>query len=210
MSKRGFYENDDLIDTKPGYNSKITEDLKQKEMSHGNISFIQGMGIRTTPYLEEYANKVRHFLHEKWSYYGAELRTQKSAALNEYNSIADNISSSIKEPVLPSLIYILTASFSGSILVNKRALPIRFITPILFGGVAFKYLMPQSFEVCSQRFFQTEKENFPELYDNQVAGLQEIDAYKKQLEDTNLSIKKQLQDTVHDARLYILELFSDK
>ena len=79
--KRLFYEDDEVIITKPGFNVEISDDLKEQESSHGNISSIKGMGIRTAPVLEEYVNKTRLILHEKLSYYGAELGTQQSALL---------------------------------------------------------------------------------------------------------------------------------
>ncbi len=208
--KRLFYEDDDVIITKPGFNVEITDDLKEQESSHGNISFIKGMGIRTAPVLEEYVNKTRLVLHEKLSYYGAELGTQQSALCNEYRTIKNEVQSSIKEPVLPNLIYILTSSLTGSILVNKRSLPLRFITPVIFGGVAFNYFMPRSYNVVQEKFKNYEKENLPDVYRNQITFAEKCQDFKNGVFEGLDNTRNQIENSVHDARVYLVDIFSDK
>lgn len=208
--KRLFYEDDEVIITKPGLNVEISDDLKEQESSHGNISFIKGMGIRTAPVLEEYVNKTRLILHEKLSYYGAELGTQQSALCNEYRTIKNEVQSSIKEPVLPNLIYILTSSLTGSILVNRRSLPLRFITPVIFGGVAFNYFMPRSYNVVQEKFTTYEKENLPDAYKNQITLAEKYQDFKKGLFEGLDNTSTQIENSVHDARLYLADIFSDK
>lgn len=208
--KRLFYEDDDVIITKPGFNVEISKDLKEQESSHGNISFIKGMGVRTAPVLEEYFNKARLILHDNLTYYGAELGTQKSALANEYNSLRSEIHSSIKEPVLPNLVYILTASLTGSILVNRRALPLRFVTPVIFGGAAFNYFMPKSFNDVQQKFVKYEKENLPEAYNTQINVANNYQEFRHLAKGSLNSLNQQIECSVHDARLYLTDLFSGK
>mmetsp|Transcript_5910 Transcript_5910/g.7221 ORF Transcript_5910/g.7221 Transcript_5910/m.7221 type:complete len:213 (-) Transcript_5910:2206-2844(-) len=208
--KRLFYEDDEVIITKPGFNEEISEDLKQQESSHGNISFVKGMGIRTAPVLEEYVNKARLVLHEKLSYYGAELGTQQSALCNEYKTIKNEVQSSIKEPVLPNLIYVLTSSLTGSILVNRRSLPLRFITPVIFGGVAFNYFMPRSYNVVQEKVTNYEKENLPNVYKNQITLAENYQDFRKNLFQGLDNTASQIENSVHEARLYLIDLFSEK
>ncbi|KAK6455562.1 apolipo protein O-domain-containing protein [Scheffersomyces xylosifermentans] len=211
MTRRSFYEEDELVINKPGYNAEISEELKAKESAHGNISFVEGMGVRTTPFLEQYSNKLRLFLHDKLSIYGAELGTQKSAFVNEVNTISNEVVSVIHEPVLPNLIYILTASLTGSILVSRRTLPLRFVTPVLFDGVALNYYMPKTFDTLSQRYDTFEKETFPEFHQKKQELVSENYQNVKKEVNTGISEAKiALEKVVHDARVYLKDVFEEE
>ncbi|CAK7892482.1 hypothetical protein CAAN1_01S10286 [[Candida] anglica] len=209
MTKRGFYEDDDLVVNKPGFNAEITKELKEQESSHGNVSFIQGMSIRTTPILEEYTNIARHYLHEKWSYYGAELETQKSALSNEVTSVKQEIRSVVREPVLPNLIYVLTATLSGSILVNRRALPVRFITPLLFGGASLSYFMPKTFSEISSCIDSYEAKHLPEVRSLQTDLKKQYQEAERATDQQLDCAKKTLTSAVHDARVFVAQLLSE-
>lgn len=206
---RHFYADDETTVTKPGFNDKISDKLKEQEGPHGNISFIEGMGVRTVPILEKYSNRARLFLHDKLQIYLAELGTQTSALANEWQLLKGHVNSIITEPVLPGLIYILTASLTGSILVNRRSLPLRFITPLAFGGVAFKYALPQLYLNTKAKLEAAEKDNFPEVYQQQVELKQQAQQLSNQadaaLEDANV----QLQSFVHRAKAVIVDLFEE-
>lgn len=207
--KRSFYEDDKFVVSKPGFSAEIDSKLEEKESSHGNISFIHGMGIRTTPILEQYTNQARLFLHEKLSYYGAEVSTQISAFQNELHTLQQEVHSIIKEPVLPNLIYVLTATLTGSILVNRRALPLRFITPVVFGGAAFRYYMPNSFEQARLNYDHFEETNFPEVsklrQELAVLGQGYKRAFNGFIDDANI----ELQRSVHTGRVYLKSLLED-
>ncbi|ODQ82696.1 hypothetical protein BABINDRAFT_29863 [Babjeviella inositovora NRRL Y-12698] len=168
--KRSFYADDDVSIPTPGYNSKISDSLKQKESLH-DATEVEGMIIRTVPVFERYANEARLYLHNKRELAAAEWGTQKSAFCNEVKSIKTHIDTTIVEPVLPSLIYILTTALSGSIMVNKSSLPVRFVAPLLFGTAAYKYFMPQSYAntVAHAAFYEAK---FPAV----VQGHADLDA----------------------------------
>lgn len=206
--KRTFYADDEETITKPGFNSRISEELKEQESAHGSISFIEGMGIRSIPILEKYSNQFRLFLHDKIEIYSAELGTQRSAFNNELNTVKKNFNEIITEPILPSFIYILTASLTGSILVNKRVLPIRFITPLLFGGAAFKYYMPKSFENASTRLLTIEEKNYPELHKQQIEFKNQYSQLKKDFNKSLGDSEIELQKNIHSTRESIIDFFS--
>lgn len=210
MGKRDFYVDDDLVVTKPGVNTGISPELKEQEGPHGNVSFIEGMSIRTTPILEKYTSQARTWLHDKWLIYGSELSTQKSAIVNEYRSIANDVSLLVKEPVLPNLIYILTSTLTGSILVNRRSLPLRFLSPVLFGTVATSYFMPHTFETLTGKLDRYEKETVPEVYDAHQDLLKKYEQLKKDSEAGVEDLLVKLTNGVHDARVRILEYFDEK
>ncbi|KAK6463747.1 apolipo protein O-domain-containing protein [Scheffersomyces coipomensis] len=209
-SKRTFYADDELVITKPGTNSEITPELQEKESAHGNISFIQGMGVRTTPYLEKYANQFRLFIHDKVSIADAELNTQVSAFNNEVASIKSQIDSVIQEPLLPSLVYILTFTLTGSILVNRRALPLRFITPIIFGTSSLAYFMPNTFHTITSKYENYEKEHFQEFnYQKNQLIFENLRTFKEEFQNSLDEANKIISSSVHDARSYITDLISD-
>lgn len=210
MAKRDFYVDDEVVINKPGVNTAITPELKEKEGLHGNVSFIEGMSIRTAPILEKYTGQARAWLHEKWLIYGSELSTQKSAFANEYNSIRNDISALIKEPVLPNLIYILTSTLTGSILVNRRSLPLRFLSPVVFGSVATSYFMPKTFASATGKLDRLEKDTVPEVHAAHQDLLKNYAQFKKDADAGVEELQVKLTSGVHDARIGILEYFDEK
>lgn len=207
---RSFYEDDANVITKPGENVEISDSLKEKESNHGNITYIQGMTIRTTPILEKYSNSLRLWLSDKLSIYTAEFDTQISSFRNEVNSINHEINSTIKEPVLPALIYIVTATLTGSILASKRSFPVRFLSPIVFGTGATAYFAPKTFDTITSKYESYEQKQFPQFNKQKHELLDEYNKFKSQSEQSITQAKMDLQNSIHDARLKIIKFVSDK
>lgn len=207
---RSFYENDERVITKPGYNAEISDDLKEKEGFHGIVGFVNGMEIRTFPTLEKYAHKARVILNDNLSYYGAEFSTQFSSVSNELANFSDEIKSVIKEPVLPAGIFVLTSALTGSILANRRALPVRFFTPLVFGGFAYKYFMPQSYCATAAKITAYEKLYLPELYEQHVELTHKVRNERENITQQSEDAKIQLQQSVHNMREFLINFFSEK
>lgn len=199
MGKRSFYEDDELIIAKPGTNQAISTELKEQESVH-HASFVEGMAIRTTPILEKYTNSIRHYLHDKVSLADAELETQKSAFNNEWTSIKLEYHSIVQDPVLPGLIYILTIALSGSILVRRKSLPLRFAAPTVFGGVALSYYMPNTYCSIVKKYNQLEKENVPEFHSQRQTLLENYEQFKKELDAGLVNTNKSIESGIHDLR----------
>lgn len=207
---RSFYENDERIVTKPGYNAEISDELKDKEGFHGIVGFVNGMEVRTFPWLEKYAHDARVVLHDYVSYYGAELATQFSSVSNELNTLSSEVQSVLKEPVLPAGILVLTAALSGSILVNRRSLPVRFVTPIVFGGFAYKYFMPRSYVATADKMAAYEQLHFPDLYNKHVELSDRLRHERRNLNNQLEEARAQLQQSVHNMREFLVQVFSEK
>ncbi|RCK63582.1 MICOS subunit MIC26 [Candida viswanathii] len=205
MTKRSFYEDDDYIVNKPGTTTPITPSLAQKESVHGDVTFVDGMVIRTTPLLEKYANAVRHFVHDKVSLWGAELATQQSAARNEWRIVRREVTDVIREPVLPGLIYVLTASLTGSILVRRSNVLVRFVTPLAFGIGAVWWVMPRTFEAVGRRYGELEREYAPDVYVKRVELGKDVEEFKKSVEQGVEDVKTSVLRGVHDLRKTIKE-----
>jgi organizing structure protein 2 len=208
MTKRHFYEDDAFVVTKPGVNSEITSELEQKETNHGNISYVKGMTVRSTPYLEEYSNKLRLWLYDRLSVYEAELGTQKSSFCNEVKTVQNGINSTIADPVLPNLIYILTATLSGSVLVGRRGFVLRSLTPLAFGTAATAYFAPNTFNNITSNYEAWELQKFPEFNQQKHEIIIKNYNYCKSTFNNSISTANaQLQSSIHDSRVKLAEIF---
>lgn len=210
MGRRSFYEDDELITTKPGYNAAITKDLREKESSHGNISFIEGMGVRTTPYLEKHFNTVRQFLHEKFSIASAELGTQKSALANEYAILKSKVNEVILEPIVPDCVNVIFPVLVASIVVNRRSLPLRFLATSMVFGVSVKYYMPRTYGAAKLKVILWEKENFPDVWQQQIEAKKSAEDFAAGTKVYSELLKLDLQRQIHGARLWVAKLLEDE
>ncbi|KAI5968680.1 hypothetical protein CANMA_002116 [Candida margitis] len=198
---RKFYEDDELVINKPGTAEPITAKLQQQESTHGdNASIVNGMVIRTTPVLEKYSNQIREYLITKFNIFEAELETQKSASANEWRHVKSAFNSIVKEPVLPNGIYILTAGLTGSILARNRNIGLRFVTPLLFGGVATRYFMPVTFNNLSQKYNELEADNVPDLHIQHQELIKNLREWRHDAEVSRVKLNDCVIEQVHDLR----------
>ncbi|KAF8000723.1 hypothetical protein HF325_004512 [Metschnikowia pulcherrima] len=149
MARRSFYEDDELVTTKPGMNAEIQPELREKESSHGNISFVDGMGVRTTPYLERHSNALREFIRNNTRVILAELGTQQTALRNEWLNLKAKIDETILDPVFPGIVSLLFPVLATNVFVARRALP---------------YNMPLTYLAAKGKLLAWEKQNLPEFY----------------------------------------------
>lgn len=210
MGRRSFYEDDELVTTKPGINAEIQPELQAKESSHGNISFVDGMGVRTTPYLEKQANAFRHFLHEKTSVLAAEIGTQKTAFVNEWHTLQSKLDETILDPVFPGVVSFVLPILVTNVFVAKRALPLRFLASSLVAGVSLKYNMPLTYVASKGKLCAWEKENFPELHKQQQELASAANLWVKDAKVLRDQAKVDLQKQVHDARLALVKAWDDE
>lgn len=208
MTKRSFYEDDEYIVTKPGTNTEISPQLKEKESIHGEVSFVDGMVIRSFPILEDYTNSIRHYLYDKLSIYEAELNTLKSSFNNEFNNFKIEINEIINEPILPNLIYILTLSLSGSILVRRRNILMRFFSPLIFGGVGLWYFMPNTFNSIGKKYNQFELNYLPnDVHIKRNEINENFKILNNQIQNGIEIGQKSVVQAVHDFRKTVQEVW---
>lgn len=208
MTKRSFYEDDSNVSSTPGLAEPIPADLKAKEGVHGEVSFVEGMTVRSSPYLEKYANQVRFYIHDKYTVLAAELATQRLAFRQEWNSVASFVNNDlIKDPVLPNSIYILTVTLLGSIAARNRSLPLRFLSPAVFGTGALAYYAPNTFNAAKGHLCKLERENLPEVYQQQQELKKQWDLLKLEGEKLTVQLEQDIQSGVHQTRDFIKDLF---
>lgn len=208
-SKRSFYEDDELIITKPGYNAEMSLELKEQESAHGNISFVEGMGIRTTPYFEGYFNTMRLYVHNNLSVLSAELETQKSALANEWTCLRNKMDDIIVDPVIPDCVNVVFPVLVASVLVGRRSLPVRFLTTSVVFGLSVKYYMPNTYSATNRKLSQWGETNYPELWGNYQEICKTVDDLAVDLKKSGQDLKIELQKQIHEARLWIAKALDE-
>lgn len=207
--KRQFYGNEALVTTTPGLNVEMGSALKEQESAHGNISFIDGMGVRTAPYLEQYTSKLRLFIHDKWSVVSAELGTQRLAFWNEWAHVKLKVDDVVAEPMFPGLVALVFPVLVTNVMVTRQILPVRFLAASAVAGLSLKYVMPRTFDNVQHKLYEWEHENFPEAVKQQNQWLEQAGNYKEQADEWTVKAKKDLQALVHRARKTVIDLLSD-
>lgn len=210
MSKRNFYQDLETEEPLAGTNSTITSSqLSKQSINHDDTwsaGLVNGMTIRSSDFLESQLKSFRSFTISNLDYYFYEYQTLKSSLCNELHSVSNKYNQLVAEPVLPNSIYILVSTFSGSILVNRRSLPVRFITPVIFGTVAFSQFMPRSFKNARQFLWENEKSYCPEFAKFHINTLIGFQNAKVKYHETLNSGNQKLVDTVHEIRLWCKQL----
>lgn len=208
--KRFFYEDEELITTTPGYNTEITQELEQKESIHGNIALVDGMGVRSTPYLEKHLNTVRLLAHDRLSIVFAELGTQKTALCNEFASLKAKVNDIVVEPVVPRIIDVLLPVLTTSVFVSKRAFPLRFVATTAVGLFTVKRNMPQTFDNLRNGFLKWEEEVLPEAVKQQNDLAASVSSLSEDLLKYTLQAQSDFQAQVHNARKWVVDVLSDE
>lgn len=207
---RHFYEQDDdlnlspIIETKPA-SLEPTKSKTKKELESDTTvksTFIDGYKINTSNFLEKHLNTLRANLINQLNIADAELGNITSAFRNEVNTLYSNIYSVYdpKDQFLPSFIYALTTTLTGSILVNKRSLPIRFFSPLLFATVGFKVFLPRTFDNTVDAIKNWEAHSYPELLEVQRSFKKSLVDLEQQACQTTKDLNNSLIATVRDIR----------
>ncbi|KAH3672424.1 hypothetical protein WICMUC_004260 [Wickerhamomyces mucosus] len=212
---RSFYSNEEdpsisqIISNNDNIKSQIIQNQKDEEKpvaksnSKEIISkYVDGYQINSNNYLETQLNSYRSSIISKLNYIDAEYKNLKSASKNEFKSLTDNITSVYdpKDQFLPNFIYALTTTLSGSILVSKKSLPIRFLTPILFSIGSFKFFLPNTFNNSIQSIKNWENEELPQLLKFQKSIKSSISQFEQSIEKSGENLNQSLIETVHDIR----------
>lgn len=204
---RNFYDDDESSVTTPGLNEQMTAELAKKEslQLNKNVSLFDGMTIRSPEIVNKYMKEARLFLYKQLVLVENELSTTKTAVQSEMAGAKKMYDEVVEELVLPSLIYILTGTLSGSILVRNRGLPTRFFVPLIFGITAFGVTMPKTFSNTASILTEYEKK-WPELYEtHKQLKVSVEDFYKESVQFKN-KCNEELVRSVGEARRYLKDL----
>ncbi|KAM9939706.1 hypothetical protein OXX80_000816 [Metschnikowia pulcherrima] len=210
MARRSFYEDDELVTTKPGMNAEIQPELREKESSHGNISFVDGMGVRTTPYLERHSNALREFIRNNTRVILAELGTQQTALRNEWSNLKAKIDETILDPIFPGIVSLLFPVLATNVFVARRALPVRFLASSVVFGVSLKYNMPLTYLAAKGKLLAWEKQSLPEFYQQRHELVTAANVWVDDARVLRAQAKADLQSSIHNARLALIKAWDDE
>lgn len=190
---------------------------KARETSSTEITINKfGNLITTSPALEGFVSEVRKnvnyyydIANEKYEYYTGTAKAHfnmTAARLYEFKGE--------DEQLLPNGCSVLTATLFGSIVSRNHAFPVRFFTPLLFGGVALRYALPQTYRNVASGFenlgLGIESKYFPEFTKTREESLAQIAELKKSVENVQNDAWNCLVDTVAQTRKSIGSLVEKK
>lgn len=181
--------------------------------------FINKLGsqIASSPALEELSSKIRtktmntyDEFFEKWDYYSGIAVSHWGMTIDRTKAIV-----SPNDQFLPNSLYVLSSTLLGSILARNRGLPLRFLSPWVFGAVSLNLAMPNTYNNIASslgnKYLQVEEAKLPEL---KKAREESIEGLKQLTESSNSQIDsawESLVTTVHNGREYVNDtIFSKK
>ncbi|KAK9475564.1 apolipo protein O-domain-containing protein [Dipodascopsis tothii] len=133
------------------------------------------------------------------------------AALKEYFNIETKVTSTIAsihpttEEILPGAIYVLVSALSGTIVFRKHNVLLRsFVAPVIFGGVAFRFLLPETFNNVAQLAWSYEK-MVPEIANAHIKASTFITENIKGAELTTRELRQKVDETVASSRRAVKE-----
>ncbi|KAG7884902.1 hypothetical protein KL938_001159 [Ogataea parapolymorpha] len=209
---RSFYSDEEDILPTPGLNQPIPKELSRKEdlLRNPHKQVVDGKVISTNSTLEKYAKQAREYAVQKLDIFDAEYKNLHAAYLNEKRNAIDKYHQLVAEPVLPSGLYILTAMLTGSIMVRTRSLPLRFVTPMVFGLIATEYLMPKTLQNTTGWLSSLEREHFPEVNKQIDEAAKQVSGCMSDIEKTRSKWRQSLTASVRRTREEVLQWTQDK
>lgn len=212
---RSFYQQEDEVALPPVQLESVQEQSSEQtpvtatNEATGMVSqYVEGYKVQSSSFLEAHTKVVRSSIAEKVNYVEAEYNNLKSAAFNEWNTLTSNITSVYdpRDHFLPSFIYALTTTLTGSILVSKKSLPVRFFTPLAFAVGSFKYFLPLTYENTKQSVKSWEAESTPELLEFQKY----VKSFTGEVEDDVVKIGEAMNQGLIDFVHQIRTVFSSE
>lgn len=161
-TKRNFYENDANIVPVPG--TVVAAD--GADITRLNLTeIVDGVSVRSTKnvegafraarlYLANISLSFLNYLDEGYTTYSTAERNATQTLANLHDK---------REDLFPNSIYVIIAAMLGLIVARPRGLVARATLPLLFGGAAFRYFLPQTFANTGLFAWKLEERNFPEV-----------------------------------------------
>ncbi len=128
--------------------------------------------IQAPEQTQQTVKSLRQWINSKAN----EYQYKSNRAYNHYTSVGNKVIKTIadlkhqEESLLPSSIYVLTSTLTGSILTRNKGIALRFISPLFFGVSSFKYLLPKTSTNIESFIWKAEKEYLaPEVTETQTS-----------------------------------------
>lgn len=170
--------------------------------------FINNFGsqIASTPALEAIASKMRTTTTEWYEQVSEKWDLYSSVAVSHWGMTIDRTKAIVspEDQFLPNSLYVLSSTLLGSIIVRNKGLPLRFITPWVFGAISLNFALPNTYNNISSSFGnkyrQMEEQKLPEL---KKAREESLEGWKQLKESSNSQVDsawESLVTAVHNTR----------
>lgn len=198
---RSFYSNEQSI-AQSELPVAVPQPVSSTEESL-TTEFVEGHKVNRSGFLEQHTQQVRESLNQNLNIATAEYNNLKASANNEWNNLVENVTSVYdpRDRFLPNFNYALTVMLTGSILAAKKSLPVRFITPVVFGAAAFKLFLPRTFANTCDAVKNYEAEHSPQVLSFQRAVKASLQDVEQGVCQASTEANKQLIQLVHDVRV---------
>lgn len=125
----------------PLQNATTTSNTTLTVNNSGNL-------ITTSPALQRFVSQLREKTVNYYTAASERLDRFTSTGHAHFFMTVDRVAEfkAEDEPLLPHACTVLTASLVGAIFARGRAFPLRFVTPLVFGGLALHWTMPHTFD----------------------------------------------------------------
>lgn len=161
-SKRNFYENEANVVPVPGtVVAAGGADLNRLNL----IEMVDGVSVRTTKNVEDAFRAARLSLANMYlcllNYLDEGYTTYSTTERNATRTLAGLHDK--REDLFPNSIYVIIAAMLGLIVARPRGIVVRATLPLLFGGAAFRYFLPQTFANTGLFAWKLEEKKFPKV-----------------------------------------------
>lgn len=218
---RSFYSDEEDKFSVPGLPTVAhIEDAEAKEKGRATSTEITinkfGNLITSSPALEGFVSKVRKNVEHYYDVASEKYEFYTGTAKAHFNMTASRLYEfkGEDEQLLPNGCSVLTATLFGSIVARNHSIPVRFFTPLIFGGVALNYALPQTYRNVANGFQSVglgiENKYFPEFSKTREESVAQISELKNSLENVQKDAWNGLVEIVADTRKSLCDLVGKK
>ncbi|KAG0688114.1 hypothetical protein C6P40_001408 [Pichia californica] len=175
-----------------------------------------GNYITTSSGLENFVSKIRKTTQEYYEIADEKFQYITGTGQAHFIMTIDRIYNfkGEDEQLLPNGCSVLTATLLGSIVSRNHSFPIRFFTPIIFGGIALNFALPQTYKNVSDGFknigIKLENKYFPEFTKTRQDTCASISEISKSVENLQKESFDNLVNAVSYARKTVCDTFGKK
>ncbi len=156
--------------------------------------------------IQKQIKHIRYKLHDELTIFQNKYNDIK----NEFIIFENNLIKKYRnlknpnEDLLPANIYILTSILSGSIISKNRGILLRFSTPLIFGIISFKFLLPKTIYNIESKIWKFEIEKFPlKVVNSQVMIKNSVNDAKNWIYVTKKTNNEKLIESIKTSRLWL-------
>ncbi|EAZ63837.2 hypothetical protein PICST_37814 [Scheffersomyces stipitis CBS 6054] len=203
--KRRFYEDETDVVPVPG---TVTPAAGTELEALGSNRLIDGISVRSPEAVESVFKSARETSQNVL----AQVQSYVNDGYSKYYETERHVTSTVgelhakSEDLLPNSIYIVIATLSANIAARQRGIIAKATFPVAFGLAAFKYFLPQTFANTTGFLWKLEKNNLPQIAQQQEYVFNKTGELVQKIEQTSESSKKSIESSIHSLKHSIADV----